>query len=83
MNRLMLAAMAAGSLVFLGPGTLRAAGEPDSNPRQTGGAAPGHKFGTEADVTAKKQADQQKYQNPMAGSASGARQQSSSSKQKE
>ena len=55
MKRLMVAAIAAVSLVLLGPGTLRAAGQPDSNPRQTGGAAPGHQFGTSADVQAKRQ----------------------------
>ena len=55
MKRSVLAVIATVSLLFLGQGTLRAAGQPDSNPSQTGGAAPGHQFGTSADVQAKRQ----------------------------
>jgi hypothetical protein len=69
MKRLVLAVIAAVSLLFLGQGTLRAAGQPDSNPRQTGGAAPGHK-----------QLDEQKYQRSPAESAARANNRPSSSK---
>jgi hypothetical protein len=81
MKRLVLAVIAAVSLLFLGQGTLRAAGQPDSNPRQTGGAAPGHQFGTSADVQAKKQLDEQKYQRSPAESAARANNRPSSSKE--
>ena len=80
MKRLMVAAIAVVSLVLLGPGTLRAAGQPNANPQQNAGAAPGQQFGTSADVAAKKRLDEQKYQNPAPGSANAARHGPSSSK---
>ncbi|MBV8614722.1 MAG: hypothetical protein JOY66_13300 [Acetobacteraceae bacterium] len=79
MARSMLAAIAAASLLCLGQGTVRAAGEPNSNPRQAGGTAPGQQFGTSADVGAKKQLDEKKYQKSPAELAAGAHGQSSSS----
>lgn len=81
MNRLTVAAIAAASLVLAGQGTVRAAGEPDSNPRQNGGAVPGHQFGTAADVAAKKQQNARKYQNP--GPSAGALHEPPSSGQKQ
>jgi hypothetical protein len=80
MKRLVLAAIAAASLLFLGQATVRAAGQPDSNPKQAGGAAPGQQFGTSADVAAKKRLDEQKYQKSPAESAAGAHSRPSSSK---
>ena len=82
MKRMMVAAVAAVSLVLVGHGTLRAAGQPQcetgeqagaapgqqANPQDTG-AAPGQQYGTEANVEAKKQVDAQKYQSAGASSA--------------
>ena len=82
MQRLTLAAVAAVALLLLGQGTLRAAGQPDASPQQNAGAAPGQRFGTSADVTAKKRLDEQKYQKTPAESAAGA-QSDSASKQRQ
>jgi len=82
MRRLMLAAIAAASLLLIGQGAPRAAGEPDSKPRQNAGAAPGQQFGTQADVAAKKRLDAPKYQKPTAESTAGAGGESSSKQQR-
>ncbi len=66
--------VAALSLVLVGPGTLYAAGQPCADPdpeqlaaaratpEQDAGAAPGHEYGTQADVRAKAQLDAQKFE---------------------
>jgi hypothetical protein len=84
MKRLVTIAVAAVSLGMAGHGTVRAAGEPDSNPRDAGsGAVPGHQFGTSSDVAAKKQLNARKYQNTPPQSGTEARREPSTSGQKQ
>jgi hypothetical protein len=69
MKRMGAVAVAAISLMFVGHGTLRAGGQPQCDSANNAGAAPGQKYGTSADVAAKKQLDAQKYQTAGANSA--------------
>lgn len=67
MKRIMIAAVAALSLVVAGHGTVRAAGQPQCETGPAAGAAPGQQYGTktgemaQANIEAKKQADADKY----------------------
>lgn len=70
MRRILLAAVAAiGVLAAAGQGAHRAAAQmPQCDPARSG-AAPGQRYGTSADVDAKKRADAEKYRSTDANPA--------------
>jgi hypothetical protein len=69
MKRINVAAIAAMGLMFAWHGALHAAGQPQCDSAKNAGAAQGQKYGTSADVAAKKQIDTQKYETAGANSA--------------
>ena len=69
MKRISLAAIAAIGLMLAWYGPLQAAGQPQCDSGKNAAAAPGQKYGTSADVAAKKQIDTQKYATAGANSA--------------